>query len=170
MHGVEGEAEIGATRERLLRCWTPWVVGEAAVLLEKSPPNLVRINWLRLVFPGAKFVIVTRDPRVVAAATEKWARMSVPELVFHWHVAHSAAATALGADCAHVRYEDLCDASGSEIARIVEVLGLPERASALELPERFLLMTNTNADYLSDIPAFEFGPGIWEQFGYSLKD
>jgi len=170
MHSDPAVGDTSALRERMLRCWTPWVEGDAGMLLEKSPPNLVRINWLRSVFPGAKFVIVTRDPRVVAAATAKWARMSVPELVFHWHVAHAAAAAAMGADCAHVRYEDLCKASGSQIARIVGELGLPKRASALTLPERFQSMSNTNAGYLSGIPAFEFGPGIWEQFGYRLKD
>ena len=153
-----------------MRCWTPWVEGDASVLLEKSPANLVRIGWLRSVFPGAKFVIVTRDPRVVAAATAKWARMSVPDLVFHWSVAHGAAAKAMGLDCVHIRYEDLCRASVSEIARVIKALDLPRRTTALDLPDRFAALTDTNSGYLAELPAFEFGGGIWEQFGYSLQD
>jgi hypothetical protein len=170
MHGAAVEAGAATLRNRLLRCWTPWVEGDASVLLEKSPPNLVRIDWLRSVFPGAKFVIVTRDPRVVAAATAKWARMSVPELVFHWSVAHGAAAMAMGADCVHIRYEDLCRDSASEITRVIKALDLPSRAMVLDLPDRYASLTDTDSEYLSKLPAFEFGAGIWEQFGYSLRD
>ena len=86
-------------RARLLACWTPWVTGDAPLLVEKSPPNLVRIPWLRSVFPGARFLIVTRDPRASAAATEKWSTSSLRELIYHWHVAHAAALEAACATC-----------------------------------------------------------------------
>lgn len=167
MHGqAVAPDQAAGLRDRLLRCWTPWVEGQSNVLLEKSPPNLVRIPCLRSVFPGAKFVIVTREPRVVAAATTKWARMSVPELVFHWQVAHQAAAAAMGPDCAHIRYEELCETPKKVIGRVIAALGLPERKVMLDLPDRFARMDNSNQTYLSKMPDFEFGQGIWEQFGY----
>ncbi len=44
------------------------------VLLEKSPPNLLKTRFLQALFPGSEFVVVLRHPIAVSLATAKWRR------------------------------------------------------------------------------------------------
>lgn len=163
----EPEAAAGY-RERLLRLWTPWVVGDEDCLLEKSPPNLTKICWLREVFPGSRFIILTRDPRVVALATQKWSQTSVCELIFHWHVAHSIALEDMRDDCVHVRYEDLCSSPRATLDMISERFGLNKRSEQQDMPQRFSELRNSNEKYLESFPEVSLPHGVWRDFGYSL--
>lgn len=166
MHlGAIDETAAAQARDRLLRCWTPFVDGDEPVLLEKSPPNLTRIDWLRSVFPGALFVIVARDPRVAAAATHKWAQTSILELMYHWNVAHSAALEAWGDDCVAVRYEDFCAAPMQLVEALTATDKLTRRETPLEIEARFAQPKNSNARYLDRITPVEFGPGAWDRLG-----
>lgn len=169
MHLGPVDADTAARhRARLHACWTPWAVGGSDLLVEKSPPNLTRIPYLRSVFPGARFVVITRDPRVVAAATAKWSGASQAEMIFHWHVAHDAAHAALGPDCAVTSYEALCADPGAEVERLVDALGLPRRATPAPVDPRFETVENTNATYLADLTPIAVGEGAWRHFGYDL--
>lgn len=168
MRASSAGPDAPALRERLLACWTPWVRGEARVLLEKSPPNLLRIGWLREVFPGARFIVVTRDPRAVAAATMKWSGTSFAELMYHWHVAHAAALEDMADDCLHISYEHICANADDVVSQVAEFAGLYLRAEPLPLPERFRNLENSNRRYFRAMPELNFGPGAWERFGYDL--
>jgi hypothetical protein len=64
---------------RILESWTPHWDTSQQILLEKSPPNLIRTRFLKALFPRARFVIVTRDPIAVGYATQKWTSI-VPAL------------------------------------------------------------------------------------------
>lgn len=69
------EASPLASREsahRILESWLPHWDASARILLEKSPPNLIRTRFFQALFPRARFVIVTRDPIAVGYATQKW--------------------------------------------------------------------------------------------------
>ncbi|MEP5760230.1 MAG: sulfotransferase [Litoreibacter sp.] len=169
MHTAPVDAQSAqAQRLRLLQCWTPWLADDGQFLLEKSPPNLVRIPWLRSIFPGARFLIVTRHPVANAAATQKWSKTSIPELMLHWHVAHSAALQAAKAaqDCCFLRYEDLCDDPTGSIDRVIQKLELPLRQEERTLEPRFMEIKNSNEAYLADQPDRNWGPGAWDHLGY----
>ena len=155
---------------RLLACWTPFVQGEGQTLLEKSPPNLLKIPYLRAVFPGATFVIMTRHPVAVAMATQKWAGTSVAELVSHWDAAHRIALADLGPDCLRLRYEDFCEDPEGEIARIGTYCGLAPRGDLSQMDARFSEIKNSNAKYLDAAERYDFGEGVWSDFGYDLSD
>lgn len=162
-------AEAEQARERLLACWTPWVDDPAAsVLLEKSPPNLTKIAWLRAVFPGARFVIMTRDPRAVAAATIKWAKTSLDELVAHWDAAHRIALEDEAADCVRLRYEDFCQDPERQLERIGRFLDLSPRDLPTDSDVRFAEVANRNARYLEQFVSPGMGRGCWTEFGYDL--
>ncbi len=161
-------ADADYQRDRLLRCWSTWATNSSGTLLEKSPPNLVRIPWLRSVFPGARFLIMMRDPRVAAAATQKWTPGSLDEMVHHWHVAYAAAAAALGDDCVVLRYEDMCEDLDASLSKTIAALGLKRRAQPLPVAERFSTIRNSNAKYLDTLSPRHWGPGIWDEFGYDL--
>src|SRR5204863_5837347 len=58
-----------ANGKRLFRAWKKfWDLGQP-VLLEKSPPNLLRTRFLQALFPESSFVVLIRDPVAVSFAT-----------------------------------------------------------------------------------------------------
>jgi hypothetical protein len=77
-----------ATRDALLAAWRPHWDLDRPVLLEKSPPNLIRFRFLRALFPDARLVAVVRHPIAVAEATRRmrWVRRlrSTRSVVEHW--------------------------------------------------------------------------------------
>jgi hypothetical protein len=157
-----------AYRSRLLECWQPHIVGSADVLMEKSPPNITKIPWLRKVFPGSRFLVVVRDPRAVALATQKWSGTTLAELMLHWHAAQSSAHAALSDDCTVVRYEDFCENPLGLTHQLSAKWHIPLRSQPLDLADRFAIVSNVNAAYLRAFPNLYFGPGAWQKFGYEL--
>jgi hypothetical protein len=113
-------------RERLLAEWSPHWDLSRRVLVEKSPPNLVRFRFLQALFPDARFIALLRHPVAVAYATRKWSKTSVRSLLRHWVTAHEIFAD----DRVHlerllvVRYEDLVAEPDPALARVFEFLGL----------------------------------------------
>jgi len=159
--------EAARLRARLMRQWGGWIDRPARVLVEKSPPNLTRIAWLRAVFPGAAFLIITRDPRAVAAATRKWSAQELPALLRHWEVAHRAALDDRGLDCHVLRYEDLCADPDGRLKAAISAQDLPLRPAPLPLPARFAAIRDSNRKYLDrhDWSGFTPGPAA-AAFGY----
>lgn len=75
-------------RETLLREWSNYWDINKKVLLEKSPPNLVRGRFLQALFPQAKFIFILRHPLAVSFATQKWSKTPLHQLLAHWMAAH----------------------------------------------------------------------------------
>lgn len=121
------------SRERLLREWGRYWRPDAAVKVEKSPPNLVRTRFLQALFPEAVFVAVLRHPVAVAGATRKGRRMllTYETLVRHWVACHAV----LAADAPHVRrllvvrYERFVADPDAELAGIFTAAGLTPHPS-----------------------------------------
>ena len=169
-----------ASREQLLREWGPHWRPDAAVRIEKSPPNLVRTRFLQALFPDAAFVAVLRHPLAVAGATRKGRRrrLTYETLVRHWVACHAV----LAADAPHlqrlhvVRYERFVADPDAELARIFAALGLPPHPSGEDV------RTGVNDRYFArwrswnPLRALDRRRTIrrWEpevrRFGYSLVD
>ena len=169
-----------ASREQLLREWGPHWRPDAAVRIEKSPPNLVRTRFLQALFPDAAFVAVLRHPVAVAGATRKGRRrrLTYETLVRHWVACHAV----LAADAPHlqrlhvVRYERFVADPDAELARIFAALGLPPHPSGEDV------RTGVNDRYFArwrswnPLRALDRRRTIrrWEpevrRFGYSLVD
>ena len=80
------------------------------VVLEKSPPNLVRTRLLQEMFPMAHFITLLRHPAVVTVSTARWRPTLAPAtLLRHWLHAHRVyRADRRQLHMAHeLRYEDL---------------------------------------------------------------
>lgn len=81
-----------SSRERILRAWQPYWDLDRRLLVEKSPPNLIRFRFLHALFPSARFVAVVRHPVPVSFATQRlyrklhrrWSRPSIQTLLSHW--------------------------------------------------------------------------------------
>lgn len=127
-----------ATEEGRRNLWTAWAPHwelERKVLLEKSPPNLVRMRFLQALFPGACFIVVTRHPLAVAYATRKWVRASLPSLLRHWQVGHQRCLqdAPYVERLAFVRYEDLIADPTAQLAAAFRFVGLPPHAADWEV-------------------------------------
>lgn len=108
-HFTEEQASEEKAR-RLFEEWSPHWDLARPVLLEKSPPNLLKTRFLQELFPGSAFVVVLRHPIAVSLATAKWRRTRrFGRLLEHWLRCHEIFATDKpGLERVHViRYEDL---------------------------------------------------------------
>ena len=164
------------SRDRLLREWGAYYDLTKRVLLEKSPPNLIRSRYFRTLFPGSRFVFIVRHPICVALATQKWSRAALPELLLHWVMAHRRmVADCAGADDVIVlRYEEFAGEPQVFLEGIADHAGIGAFRSSATVSDR-------NADYLdrwsnecgsvaelvtTAMP--ELAPAI-EAFGYALE-
>jgi Sulfotransferase family len=168
------------------RLWDEWSTHwdlSRPVLVEKSPPNLIKMRFLQALFPDARFLVLVRHPAVVALSTSKWRRrISLRELVEHWVTAHEI----LLADAPHVRnlrvvtYEHLIARPEQELAEIADFLDLDRPLS------RQTLLTDRSVGYLRQWEALAQSRRPWarnshsrlsadleprvRRFGYSLTD
>jgi hypothetical protein len=131
-HLVEVDADTARRhREELLAAWNPHWNLSRRVLVEKSPPNLIRMRYLQSVFPDARFVLIVRHPITTTLATKKWRRrQSLFSLIRHWIVAHDIAT----ADAKHVdhfllvRYEDLVRDPATTLDAVQRFVGVTPQA------------------------------------------
>ena len=192
------EASPLATPANARRIWSQWAPHwdlNAQVVVEKSPPNMVRTRFLQALFPGrSRFVVVVRHPIAVAFATKRWTRRfpwvppqasrraelfqaSTRALVHHWVTAHEL----LLADAPHLdrlmilRYEDLVSDPALEIDRISRFLDLHPRAGSHEvragLNERYIERWHRLRSRLAGRASIERDyEAAVRRFGYSLRD
>ena len=176
--------------ERLFEQWSRhWDLGRR-VLVEKSPPNLIRMRFLQALFPDARFVVVLRHPVVTALATQKlattwWMRRTfraaqLDDTLRHWFAAHRLMMEDLPAVRSRhvVRWEDLCrDTPGSlrgiaEFAGIDSEFRLPELDAANE--ERYVVQwaaIRRDRKQMARLgPILEANADLVTDFGYDLTD
>jgi hypothetical protein len=83
-HFTEGEASDEKAR-KLFEEWSPYWDLARRVLVEKSPPNLLKTRFLQALFPGSSFVVVVRHPIPVSLATAKFRpTRRYGRLLEHW--------------------------------------------------------------------------------------
>lgn len=134
MHPTENSPLITeANRRQLVADWSRHWDPQCPVVIEKSPPNLLKARFLQALFPGARFVMMLRHPIAAAFATQKWAGTRLAHLICHWLVCNET----MLADIAHLehvtllRYEDLVRAADSELVRLQEFIGVEPRPCGL---------------------------------------
>lgn len=161
------------SRDKLLREWGAYFDLDKKLLLEKSPPNLMRSRFLQALFPDACFVFMVRHPLAVALATQKWAKTSILELLLHWHAAHSI----MRSDLIHleryclIRYEDFVASPGHHLNEIYDLVGLhgipPREAVSNHNPKYFSVWEQVSAADREAIQSlFMASGGLMETLGY----
>lgn len=136
-------------RQKLYDEWRSHWDMSKPILIEKSPPNIIRSRFMQAMFPNSKFIFITRHPIPVSLATKKWTHNSIVKLLRHWRVAH----TIMLEDIAHlrhaliVRYEDLVMSTEQTLAAIYRFLQCDNTATTHEAA------TSVNHEYF----------GQWEQ-------
>lgn len=129
----------------LLDQWRPLWDMSKPVLVEKSPPNLVRTRFLQRLFPGSRFIILLRHPIAVAYATLKWRRCGIVDLIEHNLRCYERFLADMPR-LKHVlvlRYEEFVQDPGFYIGRICDWLGLEKFPVSREVH------ADINAKYLA---------------------
>jgi hypothetical protein len=112
---------------KLFEEWAPHWDLSSPVLLEKSPPNLLKTRFLQALYPSSSFVVIVRHPIPVSIPTAKWRGTRRFDRMFeHWLHAHAL----FGADRGHLRrvhvlqYEQLVSDPETVLREIFEFLEL----------------------------------------------
>jgi Sulfotransferase family len=183
MHVTESSPMVTeANRRQVFLDWSRYWDCERPVLIEKSPPNLLKTRFLQAMFPESRFIIILRHPVANAFATQQWSgnQLGISDLIRHWLVCNEIM---LG-DLSHlrhvtlIRYEDFVAEGDNELARLHRFIGLEPQQCGLELKagindayfERWEDMTRskrTSASRKLMVRRFETRVN---RFGYSLRE
>jgi hypothetical protein len=130
------------SRRALIEQWSRYWDMTRPVLVEKSPPNLIRTRFLQALFPGSRMIVLIRHPIAVAGATRQfgrarrtWKRMSYSSLIEHWLRCHEL----LMEDAPHVenllvmRYEEFVFDPDRRLADVFRFAGVEALPSGLEV-------------------------------------
>ena len=163
-------------RNRLLSEWGAYYDLQKPVLLEKSPPNLIRSKFLRQLFPGAKFLFIVRHPVAVSLATEKWSNKTITDRLSHWHAAYSIMLDDIDSadDCLVIRYEDFVRSPEHYLEQICDLVDLAH-FSATQIVEDhnekyFLDWHQRYAPEMKNLQAVLPDNLVLQRFGYSLGE
>lgn len=78
-----------ANAESILDAWKPYWELDRRLLLEKSPPNMLRTRFLQELFPDSYFIVLMRHPIPISYATRRWTKMRPLYYLFkHWTVCY----------------------------------------------------------------------------------
>ncbi len=120
-----------ASKENAHKLYNEWIAyldPAKEYLLEKSPPNLIRMRFLRRLFPKSYFIVILRDPIAVTLATKnKWKDSgTINELFEHYIQAYNICYQDMqDLDNVHLlHYEDLTASPQKSINEIFQFLKL----------------------------------------------
>lgn len=149
------------------------------VLIEKSPPNLVRTRFLQALFPGSTFVVILRHPLAVAYATRKWSHTPIPSLLDHSLTCYERFLE----DMPHLRrayvlrYEEFVMRPHETLGDLAPFLGLSEVALGSKpidpsINDKYFAMWEDDTRALLSGFSLRRAAARWERrarvFGYSL--
>lgn len=174
-----------ATAENADKLFTEWSAHwdmSKEFLLEKSPPNIVRLRFFQALYPGSKFIGILRHPLAVSYATRKWSKTAIPELLEHSILCYERFVQ----DMSHLkhlavfRYEEFVQHPEETLAVITDWLGMPR----VELKHE--VRVDVNGNYFKTFreeresllhrlkPAFSGMPAKFEAranaLGYSIEE
>jgi hypothetical protein len=118
-------SEENATK--LFEEWTPHWNRSRPVLLEKSPPNLLKTRFLQALFPGSAFVVIVRHPIPASIPTARWRGTRRYDRLFeHWLRCHALFEADRGqlARVYVLTYEQLVRDPAGVLTGIFDFLGL----------------------------------------------
>jgi hypothetical protein len=181
-HMTETSALVSdANRASMLTSWGEHWDTSKRVLIEKSPPNVLKTRFLQALFPEAAIVMQVRHPIAVCLATIKWTPgTSLTRLIEHWVRCHEI----LREDSAHVSrlavvsYESFVQDADGAMRVIDGVIGVPPHRAELDvrigINDKYFDAWRVRAKALLSRWSIRRGIRAYEQrcrgFGYSLVD
>jgi hypothetical protein len=174
------------SRRQLLEQWGRHWDTSRPVLVEKSPPNLIRTRFLQALFPGSRMIVLIRHPIAVAGATRQfgrarrtWRRMSYTSLIEHWLRCHELLMEDAGRieHLLVMRYEEFVFAPDRRLGDVFRFAGVEPLPSGLEVRgginddyfRRWALARRTPRTGTDTATAVSTLEGRVNRFGYSLR-
>lgn len=166
--------------KRLFEEWSPHWDLSRPLLLEKSPPNLLKTRFLQALYPGSAFVVIVRHPIPVSIPTAKWrGTRRYDRLLEHWLRCHAL----FEVDREHLervhvlRYEQLARDPAGTIRGVFEFLELepipPSEPVETRANERYfrqwreLKRSDPRLRVLLDLASLKYERRV-RRYGYSL--
>jgi hypothetical protein len=126
MHLTETSPLVSEENAReLFAAWSPYWDLSRPLLLEKSPPNLLKTRFLQALYPDSSFVVIVRHPIPVSIPTARWRGTRRYDRMFeHWLRCHAL----FEADREHLRrvhvlqYEQLVRDPATVLHEVFEFL------------------------------------------------
>jgi hypothetical protein len=133
-----------ANRSKLFEQWSLYWDLNNSILVEKSPPNIIRTRFLQAMYPNSSFLTITRHPIAVSFATQKWSHNSLNKLIKHWIVCHEAYRKdqEFLKSQLLIKYEDFCADPISTVDQISKWMD-----TEIIIPEGVEDIKNMNAKY-----------------------
>lgn len=131
--------------EKLIEEWSRYWDLSKKLLLEKSPPNIVRTRFLQKIFPNSYFITIYRNPVATCYATEIWCKAGLRKMLRNWLASYNKykADEPFLKRRMSFKYEDLIKDPQNTVAAISTFLEHP-----IVIPHNFVLRTNTNDKYI----------------------
>ena len=126
MHLTEGSNLINnGNRDKLYKEWSRYWDTTKPILMEKSPPNILKTRFLQEIFNDSYFLVITRHPLAVSLATQKWSFSTLEELLLHWAICHKIFLEDLPylKKCLIIKYEDLTSNLDSTLVNVYGYIG-----------------------------------------------
>ena len=122
-------------RKKLFNEWSRFWDLEKNILLEKSPPNIIRTRFLQKMFPNSYFINITRHPIATSIASKKWSKTSLDELISHWIKCHEIfnEDKKMIRNIINIKYEDLINNNEEILAQLSEFLKLNIKIPKIEI-------------------------------------
>jgi len=165
---------------KLFHEWSRYWDLNASLLLEKSPPNIVRSRFFQAMFPRSHFIVILRHPLAVSLATAKWSKTPIESLVEHWLICYNRffADMEYLKSCRIVRYEEFVLDPERELDRIYSFLQVCHSDSAHEVyadvNEKYFSRWSVFSREQANLESVERLIGRYEdkvnKYGYSLVD
>jgi hypothetical protein len=130
-------------REKIFSEWSRHWDLLKPVLLEKSPPNLLKTRFLQTMFPNSYFIVITRHPITSSYATQIWRQTSLDNLLKHWIYCHEIFQNDYQylANCICIKYENFVNNSKKFLEDIYNFIGIGKHRNNIEIKK------NTNEKY-----------------------
>ena len=124
-------------RRKLYNEWSRFWDLEKNILLEKSPPNIIRTRFLQEMFPNSYFINITRHPIATSIASKKWSKTSLDELINHWITCHEIfdEDKKMIRNIINIKYEDIINNNKKTLYKISKFLNLQIKPSEIEIKQ-----------------------------------
>lgn len=179
------EAHDAAAALRAKYDWSYHYDHRPGVLMEKSPPNLVRLRWLQANFQPSRFLILVRNPYAVCEGIlRRRPDATIEQAAQQWIRAHEIMFDDLPCIERHllVSYERLCDETRSTLREIEQFLEftMPFENATIDQPMQLrpddktaAPLRNRNAEHIARLTAAQIdaitriaGP-MMQRLGYA---
>lgn len=153
---------------KLVHDWSNHVVKKnRSVILEKSPPDMVRSRWLQTIFQCSYFIGLTRNGYAVAEGVARRKHVEMARGARHWVKANRVMLEDAGylRRFKLIKYEDLVEDTRRVLLEILEFIGVEIKRYDFDLKANFRLsniqkvnsgIRNFNAASIRKIPPDAF--------------